>query len=126
MNRRTVAFFKDLLIGRDEYLLPLLKESLKITSATYTAKTTVLKVEIENVTSAAFTLMNKSKYTFHGHSDLVTIAPGEKVVLEVKTKDKLNTIDLPFEVLNAIHAPNSHPSITLSAKTNALKRSNTD
>lgn len=117
MNRRTVAFFKDLLIGRDEWLLPLLKESLKITSAAYTEKTTVLKLEIENLTSAAFTLMNKSKYTFHGHSDLVTIAPGGKVVLEVKTKDKLNTIDLPFEVLNAIHAPNSHPSITLSAKT---------
>lgn len=116
MNRRTVAFFKDLLIGRDEYLLPLLKESLKITSAKYTAKTTVLKVEIENVTSAAFTLMNRSKYTFHGHSDLVTIAPGEKAVLEVKTKDKLNGIELPFEVLNAIHAPNSHPSITLSGK----------
>lgn len=116
MNRRTVAFFKDLLIGRDEYLLPLLKESLKISSAQYMPKTTVLKIEIGNVTSAAFTLMNKSKYTFTGHSDLVTIAPGEKVVLEVKTKDKLNSIDLPFEVLNAIHAPNSHPSITLSGK----------
>lgn len=114
MNRRTVAFFKDLLIGRDEYLVPLVSASLKITSAKYRAKTTVLDIEIENLTSSAFTLRNKSKYTFDGHSDLVVIPAGEKITIEVKTVNKLTSVDLPFEVLNAINAPNSHPTITLS------------
>ena len=116
MNRRTVAFFKDLLIGRDEYLIPLVKASLKVTSAKYIAKTSVLSVTIENLTSAEFTLMNRSKYTFHEHSDLVTIPAGGKTVIKVKTRDKISSIDLAFEVLNAIHAPNSHPSITITAQ----------
>src|SRR5689334_1096532 len=63
MNHKTVVFFKDLLIGRDEVLVPLIKESLKINSAKYLDKTTVLEVEIENVTSCQFTVQNKSKYT---------------------------------------------------------------
>lgn len=116
MNRRTVVFYKDLLIGRDEYLVPLIKESLKVSSAQYAPKTSVLQLEIENVTSAEFTLQNKSKYTFHAHSDIVTLKPGEKTLIEVKTKDKLTSIDLTFEVLNAIHAPNSHPTVTIPVK----------
>jgi hypothetical protein len=116
MNRRTVAFFKDLLVGRDEYLVPLINASLKITSAKYQAKSTVLDVEIENVTSTSFTLMNRSKYTFHADGEIITLKPGEKTLLEVKTTTKLTSIDLPFEVLNAIHAPNSHPAVTLQAK----------
>lgn len=116
MNRRTVVFFKDLLIGRNEFLVPLIKESLKINSAKYIAKTTVLEVEIENITSSAFTLQNRSKYTFQGHSDLVTLKPGEKLQLEVKTKDKLTSMDLSFEVLSAINAPNSHPTVTIPVK----------
>ncbi|PZR39729.1 MAG: PHP domain-containing protein, partial [Azospira oryzae] len=79
-NRRTVAFFKDLLIGRDEYLIPLIKESLKITSAKYLPKTTILELEIENLTSATFTLQNRSKYTFAEHSDIITLKAGEKTV----------------------------------------------
>ncbi|WP_276483611.1 Sb-PDE family phosphodiesterase [Paraflavitalea pollutisoli] len=117
MNRRTVAFFKDLLIGRDEYLVPLVKESLKITSAKYRAKTTVLDIEIENLTSSAFTLKNKSKYTFDSHSDLVTIPAGGKVTIEVKTVNKINSVELSFEVLNAINAPNSHPTVSWSTQT---------
>jgi hypothetical protein len=114
-NRRTVAFFKDLLIGRDEYLIPLIKESLKITSAKYLPKTSVLELEIENLTSATFTLQNRSKYTFAENSDIITLKAGEKTKLQVKTKDKLSSIDLNFEVLNAIHSPNSHPAVTLQA-----------
>lgn len=115
MNRRTVVFFKDLLIGRDEFLVPLITSSLKVTKAVYTAKTTVLELEIENVTSATFTLQNRSKYSFHANADIITLKPGEKTLIEVKTREKLASIDLRFEVLNAVHAPNSHPTVTLQA-----------
>ncbi len=116
VNHRTVVFFKDLLIGRDDVLVPLIKESLKITSAAYTPKTTVLEVEIENVTSSAFIIQNKSKYVLHEHSDVITLKPGEKTLLMIKTINKVTEIELPFEILSAIHAPNSHPVVTLQVK----------
>ncbi len=116
MNRRTVVFFKNLLIGRDEYLVPLIKECLKVSSAKYLEQSTVLELEIENVTSAEFTLQNRSDYTFHGNSDIITLKAGEKTVIEVKTKEKLKSIEIPFEVLNAVHAPNSHPTVSLMGK----------
>ncbi|MCS3798440.1 Sb-PDE family phosphodiesterase [Niastella sp. OAS944] len=113
MNHKTVVFFKDLLIGRDEVLIPLIKESLKINSAKYLDKTTVLEVEIENVTSSAFTVQNKSKYSFTEHSDVLTLKPGEKTVIQVKTVYKLTNVELPFEVLSAVNAPKSHPVVSL-------------
>ena len=116
VNHRTVVFFKDLLIGRDDVLVPLIKESLKITSAAYTPTTTVLEVEIENVTSSAFIIQNKSKYALHEHADVITLKPGEKTLLMIKTINKVTEIELPFEILSAIHAPNSHPTVTLQVK----------
>lgn len=113
MNRRTVVFYNDMLIGRNEFLLPLLQQSLKIDSAKYIPTTSVLSVTIENVTSCAFTLLNKTGFTFHGHGDIVTIAPGEKIVLDVKTVNALQSVDLKFEVLNAVYAPKKHPEIVL-------------
>jgi hypothetical protein len=118
VNHRTVVFFKDLLIGRDDVLIPLIKESLKITSAKYTPKTTVLEVEIENVTSSSFVIQNRSKYTLYEHADVITLKPGEKTLLMIKTVNQLTAIELPVEVLSAIHAPNSHPTVTLQATIN--------
>jgi 3',5'-nucleoside bisphosphate phosphatase len=118
MNRKTVVFFKDLLIGRDDVLVPLIKESLKITSAKYQPKTTVLEVEIENITSSEFLIQNKSKYTFHEHADVITLKPGEKTVVMIKTINKLTSVELPFEVLSAINAPKSHPTVMLQVAVN--------
>lgn len=111
--RRTVVFHKNLLIGRDEFLVPLAESCLKIDSASYEPKSTVLSVRIANNSSCEFTLQNKSGYTFHEHGDLITIKPGSTETISVKTLNKLPVIRLRFTVLNAINAPNSHPSITL-------------
>lgn len=113
MNRRTVVFYKDILIGRNEYLVPLLQQSLQINGAHYMEKTSVLSVNIENTTSCAFIIKNKSPYTFHEHADIITIKPGETIRLDVKTVKKLSSISLDFEVLSAVNAPRSHPQITL-------------
>jgi hypothetical protein len=116
MNQRTVVAFKDLLIGRDEYLVPLVEASLKVTGAKYLERSTVLEVEIGNVTSSTFTLQNKGKFTLAQLGDVITLKPREKTLIQVKTKDKLTSVELPFEVLNAIHSPNSHPVITIPVK----------
>lgn len=118
MNRRTVAVIKDLLVGRDEFLIPVIESSLQIRSAKYDGQSTVVFVEIENLTSIAFTLQNKSGYTFFNFSDVITIKPGEKFLLQVKTINKLTNLNLKFDVLSAVNAPNNHPSVTIKGAIN--------
>jgi 3',5'-nucleoside bisphosphate phosphatase len=114
MNRRTVAFYKNLLIGRNEFLIPLIQESLVIKTASYQGKSNVLSVVIENRSSATFTLRNKTGFTMHTSHDIITIAPGSDNILQVKTKDRLSATKLTFEILNAVNAPASHPQVTWS------------
>lgn len=116
INRRTVVSYKDLLIGRDEFLLPLLQASVQVSSAKYEGKSNVLVVELENLSSATFTLFNKTGFTFHDHGDMVTIAPNSKATVMVKTISRLETVALKFQVMNAVNAPHSHPDIVISGK----------
>ena len=108
---RTIAFFEDLLIGKEENVVPLIEASLEITKAEYQPKANIVSVSITNQTGAAFILANKSNYTFHAHSDIVTIAPYETKVIEVKTLARLTTIELPFQIMNAVVAPKKHPIV---------------
>lgn len=111
MNRRTVVFYRNLLIGRDEYLKPLISSCLQIKSAKYSNKTQVLILEIENVSSVPFTIQNNSSYTFHNVSDVVNIPENSVTKIEIKTLKNLDSIDLSFEILNAINAPGKHPTV---------------
>ncbi len=112
-NRRTVVFFNNLLIGRDEWLVPIIEASLKIKSIKYPPRNDVARVEIENLSSSEFILQNKNSFTLHEHADVVTIKPGETITIGVKTINRIGNLELKFEVLSAINAPNRHPQITL-------------
>jgi hypothetical protein len=113
MNQRTVAFYQNLLIGRDEFLIPLIESSLKITKAKYIGRSDVLSVEIENSSSCDFILQNFSGFTFHNHNDIVNLKAGVKTTVEVKTLERKSNVNLKFSVLSAVNAPNKHPAITL-------------
>lgn len=112
-NRRTVVSYKNLFIGRNEHLVPLIQASIKIKDAKYMGKSDVLSVEIENLTHVEFTLLNKSPYTLHNSSELVVLKPGEPTNILVKTKQRLSELVLSFEVISAINAPAKHPEISL-------------
>lgn len=122
MNRRTVAVYKNLLIGRDEFVIPLIQSSLKITSAKYIGKYNVLGVEIENLSSTEIVLQNQTGYTLHNNNDMITLKAGEKTIVEVKTIERKPQVSLKFLVLSAVNAPNKHPSITLSTKVEETKQ----
>lgn len=112
-NRRTVAYFNNMLIGRAEWLVPLIQASLIVISANYDGGTSVANVVLENNCDTPFILVNESKFTFHANSDMVLVKPHATYTLAVKTREKLKNFDLPFTVLNAVTAPNQHPKITL-------------
>lgn len=113
MNRRTVVNIDNSLIGRPEYLLPLLESSITFVDAEYEENASVLRVTLKNNTNIEFTLQNKSKFTLHANSDVFMIEPMSEIVLEVKTIDKLLDTELKFEVLNAVTAPSTHPELVV-------------
>jgi hypothetical protein len=115
-ERRTVAYYRDLLIGRDEYLLPLLQASVRIKEARYPAKSDVLTVIIENLTPSPVTLLNRTGLTFHNNADIIVLKPGESNELLVKTLQRVTDLTLRFEVLSAINAPKRHPEIRLAVQ----------
>ncbi len=111
-DKRTVVYFDNMLIGRKEYLIPLINASLKITSSKYSGKSTVLSVTIENNSDVDFLLKNKSNYSFHKHSDVLTIKSNGTTTLDIKTLEKLGSLTISFEVMNAVMAPETNAEIT--------------
>jgi hypothetical protein len=111
--RRTVAWFDNLLVGREEHVLPLIESSLTVKQAAYREDTNVLSVLIENSSDADYILDNKSSYTFHAAADVLTVKAHQETRLDIKTLDRKTAVSLPFEVLNAVTAPSTHPEIVL-------------
>jgi hypothetical protein len=111
---RTVAWFKNLLVGNEEILQSLLDSSVETGSVAYTDKTSVAVGEIKNNSDATLLLKNTSDYTFHRNGDIIQIPPHSSLTLEVKTKEVMDSFDLSFQVLNAVSAPGTHPSVTLT------------
>lgn len=113
---RSVAWFNNLLIGKEAVLTPLVEASLSIQKAEYLGTSQVAVVTIENKSDAAYLLENLSNFTFHEHGDIITIPPHGTLALQVKTVEELNGFELKFKVLNALYAPKQHPEITFSVK----------
>lgn len=112
-ERKTVAYFNNYLIGRAEYLEPLVRACLVIKEATFIGNSTIANVTIENKSNTPFILLNQSAYTFHEHADLIEIPASDTIELAIKTLGKTKNIILPFEVMNGIVAPKKYANITL-------------
>tara|TARA_B100000575_G_C23142954_1_gene665733 strand:+ start:5781 stop:6968 length:1188 start_codon:yes stop_codon:yes gene_type:complete len=110
-NRQTVVWFNDLFIGRQKWLMPILKASLPIRVIGYQSDTQILEVQLVNATHSRFTLRNTTDYTFHKDASVFMIEPQSTKTLLVKTMQRLDKVELKFEFLNGILAPNKHPVI---------------
>ncbi len=116
MAGRTVAWYKNTLIGKEQNVQLLLDASLSVESMTYPSRSEVATVTIKNISDTEFMLENLSPYTLHGQADIIKIAPQETTVIKVKTLEVKESFEMSFKVLNAIIAPKTHPKITLQIK----------
>ena len=110
---RTAVWFNNMLIGRQEYVVPLIKASLSVEEAAYQEDSSVLDVFFENTSDVEYVLENQSDYPFHARADIVRLKPHETTRLQVKTRERTSSIDLAFEVLSAVVAPDEHPVVSL-------------
>ena len=110
-DRRTVVVYKDRLIGRNDDLMPLLESILTAESDGYRRGTNILKVELSNNSSSDMSLKNLSEVNFSDSDDFIVVPKKGSVILNIKTLEKLESLNLQFEVQNALTAPKQNPVI---------------
>ena len=120
-NRQTVVWHQNSLIGRKEWLIPLINASIEIESFEYkydnsSYKKDLAYVTIKNNSDAKFILKNISDFSFFMDIDVIEIPSNGTIELEVITRARLKKFNLEFEVLNAIFAPRQHPTITMEVQ----------
>ncbi len=116
-SHRTAIWFNNTLIGRPEYLIPLIRESLVVKRTkvreSYTGKSFVVSVYIQNLSDADYIFENQRDFGLHSHADIFTAKAHSTTIIQVKTLKELPEFDLRFKVLNAVTAPYTHPEITI-------------
>lgn len=114
--KRTIAWFNNTLVGREEHLQPLINACLSVEKAGYIGTSQVAEVDIMNDSDVEYILLNKSAYSLHANTDVIVLHPNTTTTIQVKTREELEAFELDFEVLNAVTAPKTHPSIQLVVK----------
>lgn len=110
LERRTVVWFDQTLVGDEAFLVPLINQSLQVTRQ---HGQLVENIDIENHSDSDFILENHSDFTFHNHPQVLVLKAHETRTIQVKTIQKLKKFELRFKVLNAFVSPDQHPLINL-------------
>ena len=105
-NQKTFVWHRDMLIGKEENISPVVSENLKISSLGYYKKIVTIKIRNESV--VPFKLKYLGDYTFHSYSSILEIPAKGELLVTIKTKEILSSIEMSFEVLNVITAPNKN------------------
>ncbi len=108
----TVAVYNGLLVGRPEFVNPLVKASLKVNRVAYIPNTEILEVELENISSSDLLFENQMDYTFYSSSPVFEIPANKVVRLKIKTLEKVSSVLLKLKALGAYSAPKVHPVIS--------------
>ena len=109
---RTVAWLANWLIGREDALMPLLEASLLLTKVERSAGDELIDIRLSNVSDAAFDLRVTSGHRFNGPPSTMRVEPHSDIDLAISGETR-SSFEMAFEVLNAITAPETHPTLRL-------------
>ena len=110
--RRSIVWWKDMLIGREAHLKELLDASISIESVEQELWGTLVKVR--NVSDAPLKLRQLSDYKITKHASIIEIAPNGITEITLTVDRKTTALEFEFEVLNALVAPNKAARIQLT------------
>ncbi|MDA1073583.1 MAG: Sb-PDE family phosphodiesterase [Proteobacteria bacterium] len=109
---RTVVWFKNMLIGNEANLVPLLRSILDVESAAYRRDLDIIDIVVSNDSDATIQMKNLSPYTFEHSGDYLEIPPHGTTSFSIKAPTRLTEVTIDFEILNALTAPKTHPRLT--------------
>ena len=101
-NKQTFIWFKDLLIGSEENLVPVIYSNMEVISSGYLKNTILAEFIIKNKSSVVIKLEYKGEFNLHENSRMIEIQPKSSKNILIKTKTIKKHIKLPFKVLNAL------------------------
>mgnify|MGYP001422197268 CR=1 FL=1 len=110
--KRTIVWWKDVLIGRQAHIDELLAAPLSIDSVDRTPWG--IKVNIRNISDAPFQVIERSGVPLTSQASIIEIAPNDITGVTMKGKSLIAPIALNFEVLNALVAPNTPARVSLT------------
>lgn len=110
--RRTVAWMRNTLIGREELLRPLVEASLTVERAKRRGEDAFVEVTLRNHSDATFELANRGGHNFYGQAALIRVPAHGKIDLGLAGESR-DHFALQFEVLNAVTAPEQHLALQL-------------
>jgi hypothetical protein len=113
---RTVAWFKQTVIGRPANVEEVVRASLSVEAGDVVEKSRVLAFKLKNNSPIRYTLRRKGGQAFYNSADVVVVPPFGEVALQVTGGVTPQTLELDFEVLNSITAPKQTLSLTLRPK----------
>ena len=112
---RTVVYYNDLLIGKEDNLKPLIEKSIEVSimgkvnqGYSEDGESSILSIEIKNNCSADLILENFTNFTFEKNADIFTIKGLESITLRAKVGDKKMSKFLKFKILNALIEPKKY------------------
>ena len=103
-------WFKNTLIGEQEFLAPLVEASLEMTRK---GEGPVPSLQIHNHSDADYILENISAYSLHNFAPVLVLKAHETTTVQVKTLENLDSFEMKFKVLNAYSEADEHPEIKL-------------
>ena len=111
---RTAAWKDNELIGRQDVLVPLLEAAVTVSNVRR-FRGTVLTVTLSNRSDATFDLLSVGPQRFHDRGAVINLPPHGTAELRV-AGENASDFELSFAVLNALVAPETHPTLQLGVK----------
>ena len=111
---RTAAWKDNELIGRQDVLVPLLEAAVTVSNVRR-FRGTVLTVTLSNRSDATFDLLSVGPQRFHDRGAVINLPPHGTAELRVAGKNA-SDFELSFAVLNALVAPETHPTLQLTVE----------
>lgn len=112
-NRRTVVWFNNTFVGKEELVVPLIQNSLTVEKTSYYGKTSVLTIVLKNASSSDYILENTGEYPFHDNANIITVKANSNTKFEVRTMQVVKSFTMKFKVISAIIAPKKSPEIVI-------------
>lgn len=113
---RTVAVYNSLFVGKEAFVKPLLEACISASDIEYQPNTEILSVTLKNSSSSDLLLKNAMEYSFYGHSPIVNLPAHGELQLQLKTQQKLDSVTLKLEALEAFVGPDENPVLEWNLK----------